>query len=148
MCYRQRPAIFIDLDLHRVTRNQKLCILLRMISFLLLDHSILKYGHQLLFIESLLFNSKSSIVSFFRSFLTLQTCWKSFRLENLLITVSVVLPTGWQALYCQEKYRNLVFQRSLKLSPPELFQKLPEECPQYQDIHVLNTGLPSTVSPK
>ena len=49
--------------------------------------------------KSLLFpcNSRSSIVSFFRSFLTLQTCWQSFRLENLTITVPVVLPTRWHA---------------------------------------------------
>ena len=53
----------------------------------------------LLFMKSLLFpgNSRSSIVSFFRSFLTLQTCWQSFRLENLTITVSFVLPTRWHA---------------------------------------------------
>ena len=43
-------------------------------------------------------NSRSSIVSFFRSFLSLQTCWQSFRLENLTITVSFVLPTRWHSL--------------------------------------------------
>ena len=49
--------------------------------------------------KSLLFpgNSRSSRVSFFRSFLTLQTCWQSFRLENVTITVSFVLPTRWHA---------------------------------------------------
>ena len=39
VCYRQRRTIFIDLD--RVTRNKKLCILLRLWSFSLLDYSIL-----------------------------------------------------------------------------------------------------------
>ena len=34
---------------------------------------------------------------FSRSFLTLHTCWQSFRLDNLTSTVSVVLPTRWQA---------------------------------------------------
>ena len=49
--------------------------------------------------KSLLFpgNSRSSRVSFFRSFLTFQTCWQSFRLENLTFTVSVVLPSRWHA---------------------------------------------------
>ena len=49
--------------------------------------------------KSLLFpgNSRSSIASFFRSFLTLQTCWYSFRLEHLTITVSFALPTRWHA---------------------------------------------------
>ena len=49
--------------------------------------------------KSLLFpgNSRSSIVKFFRSFLTLQTYWQSFRLENVTITVSVLLPTRWHA---------------------------------------------------
>ena len=49
--------------------------------------------------KSLLFpgNSRSSIVSFFRSFLMLQMCWQSFRLENLTITLSFVLPTRWHA---------------------------------------------------
>ena len=58
---------------------KKLCILLRLLSFLLLDHSILYYGHQLLFMKSLSLpgNSRSFITSFFRSFLTLQTCWQS-----------------------------------------------------------------------
>ena len=36
-------------------------------------------------------NSRSSRVSFSRSFLTLQTCWQSFRLEKLTIIVSFVL---------------------------------------------------------
>ena len=56
--------------------------------------------HKLLFMKTLLFpcNSRSSIISFFKSFLTLQTCWQSFRLENLTITVSVVLPTRCHAL--------------------------------------------------
>ena len=47
--------------------------------------------------KSLLFpgNSRSSIVSFFISFLTLQLCWQSFPLENLTITLSFVLPTRW-----------------------------------------------------
>ena len=40
-------------------------------------------------------NSRSSIVSFFISILTLQACWQSFHLENLTITVSFVLPTRW-----------------------------------------------------
>ena len=43
-------------------------------------------------------NSRSSVVSFFRSFSKLQACWQSFRLENLTITVSFVLPTWWHAL--------------------------------------------------
>ena len=49
--------------------------------------------------KSLLFlcSSRSSIVRLFRPFLMLQTCWQSFRLENLTITVSVVLPTWWHA---------------------------------------------------
>ena len=78
---------------------KKLCILLRLWSFLILDHNTLQYEPKLLFMKNLLFpgNSRSSIVSFFRSFLTLQTCWQSFRLENLTITVSFVLPTRWHA---------------------------------------------------
>ena len=49
--------------------------------------------------KSLLFpgNSMSSILSFFRPFLTFQMCWQSFRLKNLTITVSFVLPTRWHA---------------------------------------------------
>ena len=43
------------------------------------------------------FSSRSSIISFFRSFLTLQVCWQSFRLENLTITLLFVLPTRWHA---------------------------------------------------
>ena len=42
-------------------------------------------------------NSSSSRISFFRSFLTLQTCWQSFCLENLTITSPFVLPTRWYA---------------------------------------------------
>ena len=55
--------------------------------------------HKLPFRKSFLFpgNSRSSIVSFFRSLLMLQTCWQSFRLENLTITLSFVLPTRWHA---------------------------------------------------
>ena len=49
--------------------------------------------------NSLLFpsNSRSTRVSFFRSFLTLQTCQHSFCPENLAITVSFALPTRWHA---------------------------------------------------
>ena len=49
------------------------------------------------------------MVSFFASFLTLQTCWQSFRLENITVTVSVNLPTQWH-----------VSIRSGKISQPSL----------------------------
>ena len=72
-------------------------------------------------------NSRSSIVSFFRSFLTLQTCWQFFRLENLTITVSFVLQHNDPLQYGQEKYYNQVCQRYLKLSPPGFLQTLRRE---------------------
>ena len=74
--------------------------------------------------ESLLFpgNSESSRVSFIRSFLTLQMCWQSFRLENLTITVSVVLPTRWQASIWSEEISQPSFLKifntfSSRISP-------------------------------
>ena len=101
--------------------------------------------------ESLLFpgNSESSRVSFIRSFLTLQMCWQSFRLENLTITVSVVLPTRWQASIWSEEISHPSFLRFLTRSPPEFLQTLHKEWRRYQDIFILNIGhLPITVSPK
>ena len=74
--------------------------------------------------KSLLFpsNSRSSIINFFRSFLTLHTCWKTFRLENLTITVSIVLPTRWHASIrtgeiSQPNFPNILKNFSSRTSP-------------------------------
>ena len=84
--------------------------------FLAFRKQHLEYGHKLLFMKSLLLpgSSRSSIVSFCRSFLTLQTCWQSFCLENLTVTVSIVLPTRWQA--------SILTGEILELSFPKIFK--------------------------
>ena len=66
--------------------------------------------------KSLLFpgDFRSSILSFFRSFLTLQTCWQSFRLKNLTITVSFVLPTRWHASIRSGEISQLKFPKTFK----------------------------------
>ena len=54
--------------------------------------------------------------------LMLQTCWQSFRLENLTITVSVVLPTWWHASVrsreiSQPRFPNIFKTFSSRTSP-------------------------------
>ena len=48
------------------------------------------------------------------SFLTLQMCWQSFLLENLTITVPVVLPTQWQASIRSGEISQQGFPKILK----------------------------------
>ena len=81
--------------------------------------------------KSLLFpgNSRSSRISFFRSFLTLQTCWQSFRLENVTITVSFVLPTRWHASIRSGEISQPSFPKIFKTfssrTSPDTSQRMP-----------------------
>ena len=130
---------------------KKIYILLRLCSLLLLDQSILYYGHNLLFMKSLLFpcKSRSSIVRFFRSLLMLQTCWRSFHLENLRITVWLVLPIWWHTSVQSGEISQPSFPKISKTFSSRTSPELRDECPRYQDILVLNIGhLPCAVSPK
>ena len=94
-------------------------------------------------------NSGSSRVSFFRSFLTLQMSGQFFRSENLTITVSVVLPTRWQASIRSEEISQPSFLKIFNTSSSRISPGTSRRMTTVsRHSHLEYWDLPITVSPK